>query len=130
MEAVDNENAETEAVASQDSLADTKIVGELEISTKVVEPTYGLEIAKNTIIAVIVALVCMVIYISLRFKSLGGMKSAVTAIIGLVHNVLIVTAVYIVFKITINSAFIAAILTIVGYSINNTIVLLDTTQNV
>lgn len=98
---------------------------DVEINTKVVEATYGAEIRKNTIIAVLVALVLMVVYISIRFQKLGGMRSALSAIIGLVHNVLIVTAVYVIFKITINSAFVAAILTVIGYSINNTIVVYD-----
>lgn len=121
------ENEETQEITSEgeETLQDTESDKYLEISTKVVEATYGSEIAKNTILAVVVALICMVVYIAVRFQSLGGIKSAISAIVGLIHNVLIVTVVYIIFKISINSAFIAAILTVIGYSINNTIVVYD-----
>jgi len=96
-----------------------------EPNTRVVQATYGSEMVKNTLIAVAVALVLMVVYVALRFSKLGGLSSAITAIIGLIHNVLIVMAAYIIFNIPINSAFVAAILTIIGYSINNTIVIYD-----
>lgn len=94
-------------------------------NTRVVQATYGAEMVKNTLIAVVVAIVFMIIYIAIRFSKLGGLSSGVTAIIGLIHNALIVTSTYVIFNIPINSAFIAAILTVIGYSINNTIVIYD-----
>lgn len=81
----------------------------------------GGEIRNKAIIAVIIASIGMLIYISFRFEVVYG----VTAIMALLHDVLILLAIYTIFKIPVNSAFIAAILTVVGYSINDTIVVFD-----
>lgn len=85
-------------------------------------PSVGNELRNNAIKAVLIAAVCMLIYIRLRFKQwrFGG-----SAMLGVLHDVLIVIAFYIIFGITVNNPFIAAILTVVGYSINDTIVVFD-----
>ncbi len=67
------------------------------------------------------AVLFMLIYITVRFS----FRSGIAAIVGLIHNILVMLAVYTIFKITVNSSFIAAVLTIVGYSINDTIVVFD-----
>lgn len=87
-----------------------------------VSSTISGEMQTTALIAVTIACLTMLIYITIRFKDL---KSGVSAILALVHDVLIVIAVYAIFRIPINNSFIAAILTIVGYSINNTIVIFD-----
>lgn len=84
-------------------------------------PAMGSEIRNRAIIAVLIASVMMLIYISVRFETVFG----IAAIISLLHDVLFVVAIYAIFNITISSSFIAAILTIVGYSINDTIVVFD-----
>ncbi|MBQ7037157.1 MAG: protein translocase subunit SecF [Clostridia bacterium] len=71
--------------------------------------------------AILLSVLCMLIYITIRFD----FKSGLAAILGLAHNVLIMIAIYAIFRMQINSTFVAAILTIVGYSINNTIVIFD-----
>ena len=76
----------------------------------------------NALKAVIIASIGMLIYIIFRFKS---WKYGVTAIAGVVHDVLVVIAFYAIFGYTVNNPFIAAILTLVGYSINDTIVIFD-----
>ncbi|MFA5527643.1 MAG: protein translocase subunit SecF [Peptostreptococcales bacterium] len=81
----------------------------------------GEEIQKKAVIAVIIASVGILIYITIRFE----IKFAVAAIIALLHDVLVMIAFYGLFRIPINSSFIAAILVIVGYSINDTIVIFD-----
>lgn len=63
----------------------------------------------------------MLIYITIRFS----FRSGIAAIVGLVHNILVMLAVYVIFNIPVNTSFIAAVLTIVGYSINDTIVVFD-----
>ena len=63
----------------------------------------------------------MLIYIAIRFEVLSG----VAAVMALIHDVLIMLSVYVIFKIPVNSSFVAAILTILGYSINATIVVFD-----
>lgn len=84
-------------------------------------PSIGKEISKKAIISIIIASIGMLIYISFRFQFRFG----VAAILALIHDTLIVLAVYAIFNIPVNSPFIAAILTIVGYSINDTIVVFD-----
>lgn len=85
-------------------------------------PTVGDELKQNAIKSIIIAAICMLIYIIIRFKT---WKYGVSAVIGLGHDVLIMLAVYGLFSIIINNPFIAAILTVVGYSINDTIVIFD-----
>lgn len=85
-------------------------------------PTVGRELKTNALKSVGIAAVCMLIYIIFRFKS---WKYGVSSILGIVHDVLVVLALYAVFYFTINNPFIAGILTIVGYSINDTIVIFD-----
>lgn len=81
----------------------------------------GDEIKSRAVIAVLIAAVGMLIYITFRFELVYG----ITAIIALIHDVLILLAIYSVFRIPVSSAFIAAVLTVVGYSINDTIVVFD-----
>ncbi len=78
-------------------------------------------IIKNAAIAVAVAAVVILIYIAIRFTWVSGLA----AILALIHDVLIMTAFTILFQIPVNSTYIAAIITIIGYSINATIVIFD-----
>ncbi len=84
------------------------------------------ELTVNAIFAVILSLVGMVIYVSFRFR----FTFAIASMVALVHDVLIILAVFAIFKIEIASIFIAAILTIIGYSINDTIVIFDRIREV
>ncbi len=85
-------------------------------------PSVGDELKTNAVKAVIIAAIGMLIYIIFRFKS---WKYGFSAVIGVVHDVLMVIAFYAIFGFTVNNPFIAAILTLVGYSINDTIVIFD-----
>ncbi|WMM26832.1 protein translocase subunit SecF [Tissierella sp. MB52-C2] len=84
-------------------------------------PFMGKEIRNKALLSILIATILMLIYISWRFEFNFGLA----AIIALVHDVLIMVAVYSIFRIPVNSSFIAAILTILGYSINDTIVIFD-----
>jgi len=84
-------------------------------------PSVGKELQRKALMSIMIASIGMLIYISFRFEVVYG----VTAIIALIHDVLILLAVYSLFRIPVNSSFIAAVLTIVGYSINDTIVVFD-----
>lgn len=99
------------------SLKDTALV-----DVKHIDASIGRETTRNAVIALLVAGLFMVIYIRLRFKDV---KFGLAAIIALLHDVLITMSLYAVLRISINASFIAAILTIVGYSINDTIVIFD-----
>lgn len=91
------------------------------LSVDSVSPTIGGELARSAITASIVAVLLMLLYISFRFEFLSG----VTAIIALAHDVIVTIGCYALFGWSVNSTFVAAILTILGYSINNTIVIFD-----
>lgn len=84
-------------------------------------PAMGKEIQRKALLAVTVAVVGMLIYITFRFE----LRFGLAAIIALAHDVLIVIAVYSILRVPVNSPFVAAILTILGYSINDTIVIFD-----
>ncbi len=84
-------------------------------------PTMGKEIQNKALISILIASLGMLLYITFRFE----FKFGVASIIALIHDVLIVLAVYAILRVPVNSSFIAAILTIVGYSINDTIVVFD-----
>ncbi|MBQ1421690.1 MAG: protein translocase subunit SecF, partial [Firmicutes bacterium] len=85
-------------------------------------PSVGDELKANAFKAVVIAAIGMLIYIIFRFKS---WKYGFSAIVGVAHDVLMVLAFYAIFRYTVNNPFIAAILTLVGYSINDTIVIFD-----
>ncbi|MBB5173202.1 protein translocase subunit SecF [Texcoconibacillus texcoconensis] len=86
-----------------------------------VTPLVAEELAQNAIIAVAIAAVGIIIYVSIRFEFLSG----VSAIIALLHDTLWILTIFTVLQIEVNITFIAAVLTIVGYSINDTIVTFD-----
>ena len=92
------------------------------ISFETISGTVSNEMRRDAIVAVIIAVVCMLIYIWFRFSDL---RFASSAIIALIHDVLVVFASYAITRISVGGTFIAVMLTIVGYSINSTIVIFD-----
>ncbi|HEC2154710.1 TPA: protein translocase subunit SecDF [Staphylococcus delphini] len=92
-----------------------------EPSVNTVSPVIGQELAKNAMLAVLIASIGMIIYISLRFEWRMGIAS----IISLLHDAFMIIAVFSLFRLEVDITFIAAVLTIIGYSINDTIVTFD-----
>lgn len=92
------------------------------VSYERISATISGEMRRDAVIAVIVATICMLIYIWIRFRDV---KFATSAILALLHDVLIVLAFYAISRTTVGNTFIACMLTIVGYSINATIVIFD-----
>ncbi|MBR2477081.1 MAG: protein translocase subunit SecF [Clostridia bacterium] len=90
-------------------------------STESISPTVGKELWGNAALSIGIAAVLMLIYITIRFEFLSG----ISAVLALIHDMLIMIAIYAIFRFPVNSSFIAAILTILGYSINATIVIFD-----
>lgn len=90
-------------------------------ATKRIGPSIGKELRQKAITSSLVATLGILIYTSFRFE----LKSGVAAIIALLHDLLVMVSVYAVLQIPVNSSFIAAMLTILGYSINDTIVIFD-----
>ncbi len=95
------------------------------IESNSVDATTGGEFFGKCLVAVILAAVFMIIYVALRFRKIGGMSAGVTAIIAIVHDCLIVYFTFIVCGFAIDDNFIAVLLTIIGYSINSTIIIYD-----
>ena len=104
------------ALQDKYNLEDDDLLSQDEIGASV-----GKELTRNSIIALVIACLAMLVYIAIRFK----MDYGIAAIIALVHDLLITVSVFAIFNIPVNTPFIAAILTIVGYSINDTIVIFD-----
>jgi len=97
-------------------------VNESMIQSETISSTISDEMKSQTILSVVVAIVCMLIYIRIRFKDL---RFGLSSIVALLHDVLVVLAFYAAAKISVSNTFIACMLTIVGYSINATIVIFD-----
>lgn len=90
-----------------------------------VSPSSGREFFLKCIVAVILSSIVLIIYIAIRFKKIGGWLAGICAIIALLHDCIIVYGTFIVCGMPINANFMAVVLTILGYSINNTIVIYD-----
>ena len=103
-------------------MADEFGVEEKDITTENISSTVSSEMRVDAIIAVAIATVFMLLYIWLRFKDI---RFATSAVVALIHDVLVVLAFYVIARISVGNTFIACMLTIVGYSINATIVILD-----
>jgi len=95
---------------------------EKDITSESISSTVSNEMKTDAIVAVVIATVCMLIYIWFRFKDI---RFAASAVIALSHDVLIVLTCYVLAWISVGNTFIACMLTIIGYSINNTIVIFD-----
>lgn len=95
------------------------------IESSDVSPSSGREFFLKCIVAVILSSIVLTIYIAIRFKKIGGWLAGICAIIALLHDCIIVYGTFIVCGMPINANFMAVVLTILGYSINNTIVIYD-----
>ncbi|MGB8450820.1 MAG: protein translocase subunit SecD [Anaerocolumna sp.] len=93
--------------------------------TYVVEPYIGAKALKNAIIAIVLSAIFIVAYVWIRFAAMSGLPAGITALIALIHDVFVVFFAFVLFGIPLNDAFVAVVLTIIGYSINDTIVTYD-----
>ncbi|MDD6308299.1 MAG: protein translocase subunit SecF [Clostridia bacterium] len=109
-------DAVVEAIKAKYNLSDNALLEATNVSASA-----STKLLTDALKAIGIAVIFMLLYITVRFD----FKSGLAAIIGLLHNVILLLAIYAIFQIQINSTFIAAVLTIVGYSINNTIIIFD-----
>lgn len=93
--------------------------------SNVVQPFIGKRFLTNGMIAIGLSSLFIILYVWIRFKRISGLSAGVISLIALLHDMLIVFFTFILFKIPINDSFIAVTLTIIGYSINDTIVVYD-----
>ncbi len=103
-------------------LAEEFGVAEDMITSETISSVISNEMKSDTIIAVIIAIICMLIYIRIRFSDI---RFGISSVAALLHDVLVVLAFYAVARVSVGNTFVACMLTIVGYSINATIVIFD-----
>lgn len=93
--------------------------------SSMVEPFFGQRFLRNGIISILLAGALVLVYVWIRFKMMGGLSAGAMAIVALLHDVLVVFFVCVIFRIPIGESFVAVALSIIGYSINDTIVIYD-----
>lgn len=111
-----------EREAFEKAMEDSFGVEKEKITAESISGAVSQEMKQDAFVAVVIATICMLIYIWFRFKNI---RFAASSVLALIHDVLVVIACYAAFKWPVGSTFIACILTIVGYSINATIVIFD-----
>jgi len=94
-------------------------------SVDTIAPIIGNELKSKGLWAVAISSFIILIYVAIMFRKMGGFSAGLTAIIALIHDILILLSVYLIAHIPMNTAFIAAALTILGYSMNDTIIVYD-----
>ncbi len=97
------------------------LAAEEPMSVATATPNFGVQVQRKTLLYTTIAIILILIYIAFRFE----WRSAIMAVISLIINILIMFSVYSIVYLPLNTTFIAAMLTVVGYSINNTIVVFD-----
>lgn len=90
-----------------------------------VDASIGKEFLLKSVVALVAACVLIMLYVAYRFRRIGGFKAGATAVVALLHDLFVVFGVFVILRIPLNGNFIAAMLTILGYSINDTVVIYD-----
>jgi preprotein translocase SecF subunit len=93
--------------------------------SSMVEPFFGKKFLHNGIKAMVLAAFLVIIYVWIRFRRIGGLSAGIMALVALLHDIIVVFATCVIFSIPIGDSFVAVVLTIIGYSINDTIVIYD-----
>lgn len=124
--------ADNESITSQEQEVITSALTKAYPDSKLalaeslsVEPFTGARFFRNGIIAILLSFSLILVYVGIRFSRIGGFSAGFMAIVALFHDAFVVTSVFIIFQIPLNDSFIAAVLTIIGFSINDTIVIYD-----
>lgn len=124
--------ADYESITSQEQETVTSVLttaypdAQLDLSESLsVQPSTGARFFRNGILAIFLSFGLILVYVGYRFRKIGGFSAGFMAIVALFHDAFVVTSVFIIFQIPLNDSFIAAVLTIIGFSINDTIVIYD-----
>ncbi len=113
-------------IALTDALTEKYSANALELlQSSDVSPSSGKEFFLKCIVAVILSFIVLVVYIAIRFKNIGGWLAGICGILALIHDCIIVYGTFVICGMPIDANFMAVILTILGYSINDTIVIYD-----
>ncbi len=119
---VSTEQQEAYAKKLEKDFADNKMAN---FSTNTLSASMGTQFLLRCLIALMVAAAALLVYVGLRFRKIGGVSAGVSALIALAHDLLIVYFTFVIFRIDLNENFVAVMLTILGYSLNDTIVIFD-----
>lgn len=121
-EALTSEQQEAVTAALNEKFRDNKLALSESLT---VEPFVGSRFFGNGMLGIGISFLLILVYVGLRFRNIGGVSAGLMAIVALLHDAFVVFAAFVVFSIPLNDSFIAAILTIIGFSINDTIVIYD-----
>lgn len=117
---------EAEKLTALTDALESKYAGQISLlSNASVNPSIGKEFFLKSLVAVGFAALILIAYIGLRFKKISGWSAGVMAVAALFHDVIIVFGTFVIFRMPLDYNFIAVILTILGYSINDTIIIYD-----
>ena len=117
--------------ALDDQMAKDFADNKMEIfSSNTLSASMGTKFLLRCMLALGLAAVLLIVYVGFRFRNIGGVKAGVSALIALVHDLLIVYFTFVIFGIELNDNFVAVMLTILGYSLNDTIVIFDRIRSV
>ncbi len=108
---------------TEDARFETNALKQEEVNS--VDPAVGSVFFAKCLVAVVIAAILVVLYIAFRFRKIGGWLAGVTALLALLHDVLIAFIVMIICRLDIDSNFVAVVMTLLGYSLNSTIVVFD-----
>ena len=104
------------------ALPDNKIV---QVSSNSLKASMGRRFFVKCLVAVVIAAAFLLVYVGLRFRKIGGFSAGAFALLALLHDLLFVYFTFVIFRIPLNDNFVAVMLTILGYSLNDTIVVFD-----
>lgn len=121
-DALSSEDQEAITTALQEKYPDQEIT---MVSLDSVNPTIGTWMLSKGLYTIALCSVFLIIYVAIRFRKIGGWAAGSMAVIAVIHDVIIAYFVYVVFRIPLDDNFIAVVLTILGYSLNDTIVIYD-----
>ncbi len=113
-----DESANNDGEQAENTAAEAKVVLK---SQDLISPSTGRDLARSALWMSVLACIAILVYVTFRFEFTSG----AVAVVALIHDVLILMGIYSVLRISVDTNFIAAILTVLGYSINNTIVIMD-----
>ena len=111
----------TETPVENAEAGEVSVTGVTLKNQDIVSPSTGRELARSAVLMSILACVAILLYVTFRFEFTSGC----VAVLALVHDVVLLLGIYSVLRISVDTNFIAAVLTVLGYSINNTIVIMD-----
>lgn len=118
-------NTEIQKSLEEELQAEYPDNGFVNLESSSVDASMGASFLLKCLVAVAIASILMVLYVAIRFKKIGGLSAGVMALVALFHDIAMIYFMYVIFRMPIDSNFMAVVLMILGYSLNDTIVIYD-----